>query len=158
MGIALLEKAASSRRFFLSHMLTMCKKKVACSILILSYSCSYSMLCSRLSPVLIYSCDLLHRRGNLWGSAILCSMIETCCEAVSVSICHFVTWLLNFILGILSSMLHLSVRFQLFSQLFFPPLSLSSLPPVCFWAKSATIHHLNCPTVMNFQPHDVFTT
>lgn len=34
--------------------------------------------------------------------------------------------------------------------------SLSALPPVSFWAKSAAIHHLNYPTFINFQPHYVF--
>lgn len=84
-----------------------------------------------LSLILIYSCDLLHRRGNLWGSATLCTMIETCCEAVSVSICHFVTWLLIFILSFLSAAPSLC-SFFFYSPYFSSPTSLFSLLPVYF--------------------------
>jgi len=83
------------------------------------------MPCPGLRPVLIYICDLLHQRGNLWGLANPCAVMETCCEAVSVSICHFVAWLLNFTLVHVT--VHLSVHFHLFLWPFFPP-SLS-LPP-----------------------------
>lgn len=59
-------------------------------------------------------------------------MIETCCEAVSVSICHFVTWLLIFILSFLSAAPSLcSFFFFLFSLLFLSNVSL--FPSSCLF-------------------------
>lgn len=84
--------------------------------------------------ILIYSCDLLHRRGTLWGSTTFCTMIEARCEAVSVSICHFVAWLLIFILPL--SICRSVAVFLFFSHSFssyFSPsrcLPLPSLPSV----------------------------
>lgn len=94
--------------------------------------------------ILIYSCDLLHRRGTLWGSTAFCTMIEARCEAVSVSICHFVAWLLIFVLSL---SICRSVAVFLFPHSFssyFSPLGVSLSPRPCLF-PSQIRHNLPPP-------------
>lgn len=77
---------------------------------------------------LVLSCDLNHYRENF-----LCSLIQTYCEAVMASICHFVTTHFH---PVLLCFFYIIIYF--FSQSFFflfPSLCLARSPSVCVFVS-----------------------